>query len=41
MEKLTGTVPRPKRRAGVMPTKKERDKSKDIPRKDKHKGKDD
>ena len=35
-DKLVGTVPRKKRRAGVIPTRKERDKSKDIERLDKH-----
>jgi hypothetical protein len=34
--KLTGTVPRLKKRAGVLPTKVERDKSKDPPRRAKH-----
>lgn len=36
-EVITVKTPLPKRRAGVMPTKTERDKSKDIPRKTKHK----
>lgn len=36
-EKLTGTVPLPKRRAGVIPTRKERDKSKDHDRLQKRK----
>ena len=36
-DKLTGKVPRPKHRSGVLPTRKERDKSKTIPRNDKHK----
>lgn len=35
-EKLTGKVPPLKRRAGVMPTKKERDKSRDHERQAKH-----
>lgn len=35
-ETITVPTPLPKRRAGVMPTKKERDRSKDIPRKAKH-----
>jgi len=36
-DKLIGKVPRPKHRSGVLPTRKERDKSKIIPRNDKHK----
>lgn len=37
-EKITITVPipRPKKRIGVMPTRREKDRSKEIPRKDKH-----
>lgn len=40
MKTIKGKVPRPKRRAGVFPTRKEVDKSKVIPRKEKHKEKD-
>lgn len=36
-KKLTGKVPLPKRRAGVIPTRKERDKSKDHDRLQKNK----
>jgi len=36
-DKLTGKVPLPKHRAGVHPTRKERDKSKDHDRLQKHK----
>lgn len=36
-KKLTGKVLRPKRRAGVMPTRKEVDRSKVIKRQAKHK----
>jgi hypothetical protein len=35
--KIVIDLPKPKRRQGVMPTRRERDKSKDIPRKEKHK----
>jgi hypothetical protein len=35
----SGKVPRPKHRAGVLPTKREKDKSKTIPREDKYKEK--
>lgn len=36
-DKITIKLPRPKRRAGVMPTRKEEDRSKRHPRQDKHK----
>jgi hypothetical protein len=36
-DKITVKVPRPRRRAGVMPTRKEEDRSKRIPRRAKHK----
>lgn len=36
-EKIPLEVPRQKRRAGVMPTRREVDRSKVIPRKQKHK----
>ena len=36
-DKLTGTVPRVKRRAGVMPTRREKEVNKVIPRREKHK----
>lgn len=36
-EKIVIQVPKPKRRAGVMPTKREVDKSKKHPRQEKHK----
>jgi hypothetical protein len=39
-KKLTGTVPLPKHRAGVLPTKVERDRTKATPRQAKHKKQD-
>jgi len=35
-EKITVPIPKPKKRIGVMPTRREKDKSKEIPRRDKH-----
>lgn len=35
--KIIIDLPRPKRRSGVLPTRREKDKSKSIPREEKHK----
>jgi hypothetical protein len=40
VEKITVPIPKPKKRIGVLPTRREVVKVKKHPRQDKHKGKD-